>query len=253
MAPLKDFVALAAAFSAWTAPALALDQTFAWNSTAIVERRSLDEIHQAALAEGGVVTLWHGGSEPDQQDRLKNAFEKRFPGMTLNVTVKSSSYLGPNIDRQLVSGNLQVDNAMLQTSQDYPRWRDDGALLHYKPAGFDQVYSAFKDFDGAWVSSTINAWSIVYNKDKLGDISPPETFLDFLRPEFKNKIVLCFPNEDDAILHTFDLMYVYLALNYSDRFLSDTDNSTVCNNMVSSTGRLCLNRILDGFRQRVTP
>lgn len=26
-----------------------------------VESRTLDEIHQAALKEGGVVTCWHGG------------------------------------------------------------------------------------------------------------------------------------------------------------------------------------------------
>lgn len=186
--------------------AVSFDQTFAWNSSSNAETRSLDDIHQAALEEGGIVTLWHGGSSPHQQDALKEAFEQRFPGMTLNVTVKSSSYLGPDLDRQIVSGNLYVDAVFIQTSQDYPRWRDDGALLNYKPAGFDQVYSAFRDMDGAWVSSTVNAWSIVYNKDKLSNTSAPMTFLDFLKPEFKDKIVLTYPNEDDAVLHTFDLM-----------------------------------------------
>ncbi|KAF4469127.1 abc transporter, partial [Fusarium albosuccineum] len=173
--------------------AVSFDQTFAWSSSPVVENRSLDEIHQAALKEGGTVTLWHGGSKPDQQDQLKNAFEERFPGMTLNVTVKSSSYLGPELDRQLATGSLYVGNVMLQTAQDYPRWRDQGVL--------------------------VNAWSILYNKDKLKDIDPPTTFLDFLRPEFKNKIVLAFPNEDDAVLHTFDLIMKEHGLEYFDKLL----------------------------------
>jgi lysophospholipid acyltransferase (LPLAT)-like uncharacterized protein len=33
------------------------------NAAVQVEDRTLDEIHKAALAEGGVVTLWHGGDE----------------------------------------------------------------------------------------------------------------------------------------------------------------------------------------------
>jgi hypothetical protein len=38
---------------------LAYDTTFAFNSSGSKETRSVDEIHQAALAESGVVTLWH--------------------------------------------------------------------------------------------------------------------------------------------------------------------------------------------------
>ncbi|KAI0438896.1 periplasmic binding protein-like II [Xylaria telfairii] len=173
---------------------------------ATTETRSLDQIHQAALKEGGVVTLWHGGSEQHQQDALKNAFERRFPGMTLNITVRSSSFIGPDIDLQLATESVIVDNVYLQTLQDYPRWKHQGALLNYKPAGFKQVYDVFKDSDGAWASSTVNAWSIVYNKDKLKGIEPPTTFLDFLKPEFKNKLIFTSPIDDDAVLNTFELI-----------------------------------------------
>ena len=40
----------------------AFDPRFSFNEVAVdIENRTLDEIHQAALKEGGVVTLWHGG------------------------------------------------------------------------------------------------------------------------------------------------------------------------------------------------
>ena len=37
--------------------------------------------------------------------------------------------------------------------QDFVRWKQQGRLLPYKPAGFSKVYDAFKDPQGAWVAS----------------------------------------------------------------------------------------------------
>ena len=104
---------------------------------AVVENRTIDEIYQAALNEGGSVTLWHGGDEKNQQDTLKRLFETRFPGMTLNVTVDLSKYHDVNLDRQLATNNVYVDSVLLQTLHDYPRWKAEGALLKYQPLGFE--------------------------------------------------------------------------------------------------------------------
>lgn len=182
------------------------DTTFTFNANASVETCSLDDIHTAALAEGGTVTLWYGGASRNQQDGLKTAFEARFPGMTLNVTVDESKYHDVNIDRQLAINGLYVDSVMLQTLQDYPSWKAEDALLNYQPVGFDQIYDDFKDRDGAYYGATVSAWSIVWNTDKLNGIAPPSTFADLPKPEFKDKIVICYPNDDDAVLYTFDLM-----------------------------------------------
>ncbi|GKT65654.1 ABC-type Fe3+ transport system [Colletotrichum tofieldiae] len=75
------------------------------NAAAEVETRTIDEIYQAALAEGGTVTLWHGGDESTQQNSLKASFEKKFPGMTLNVTVDLSKYHDGKIDEQIAANN----------------------------------------------------------------------------------------------------------------------------------------------------
>lgn len=123
------------------AAALLLGQTFAYdtvlgfNSRPAVETRTIDEIYSAALKEGGTVTVWHGGDEKDQQDSLKSAFEKRFPGMTLNITVDLSKYLDGELDQQLYQNNVYVDSIILQTLQDFPRWEQEGALLNYAPVG----------------------------------------------------------------------------------------------------------------------
>lgn len=174
------------------------------NGTYEQETRSLDEIYAAAVAEGGVVTLWHGGDEKTQQNFLKRAFEARFPKMTLNVTVDLSKYHDGNLDLQLAAKNVHVDSIILQTLHDYPRWKKEGALLNYAPKNFDKIASVFKDADAAYAGLFIIAWSIRSNNNKT--TLAPTSYEDFTKSEFKDKLVLTYPNDDDAVLWQFDLL-----------------------------------------------
>lgn len=187
--------------------ALAYDQVLGFNSKVEVETRSLDTIYKAALKEGDVVTVWHGGDEANQQDSLKKAFEDRFPGITLNITVDLSKYHDGRLDEQLAAGSdaVYVDSVILQTLHDYPRWAQQGALLNYAPAGFDEIEHAFKDDSAAWYGVYVFFWSGAWNTDKLSGVNPVE-WDDWVSPKLKNKLVLTYPNDDDAVLWAFYLM-----------------------------------------------
>ncbi|KAF5691735.1 ABC transporter [Fusarium circinatum] len=141
------------------ANAAAYDSLLHFGSSTQVETRSINQIYKAALKEGGV-----------------NAFESAFPGMKLNLTTDLSKYLDGNIDQQLANNNVYVDTLALQTTQDFPRWKEGGALLYYAPAGFDKIYSGLKDTDAAFYRYT----------------------------EYKGKLALIYPNDDDLILFLFD-------------------------------------------------
>ncbi|KAI1360827.1 ABC transporter [Xylaria arbuscula] len=200
----------------WTAHAY--DATLGFNGAPEIENRTVDEIYEAALAEGGVVTLWHGGDERDQQNGLKQAFEARFPNMTLNVTVDVSKYHDGNIDRQLATGGLYVDSVILQTLHDYPRWDEEGALLHYIPLDFYQIQPSFREPRGAWHGVSIFAWSFLWNTNKVS--TGPQEFEDFLKPEFKDKLVLTYPNDDDAVLYAFDLILQQYGYEWFEKLLT---------------------------------
>ncbi|WYZ33988.1 hypothetical protein EsH8_I_000264 [Colletotrichum jinshuiense] len=197
---------------------VAYDTTFGFDGAPVVENRTLDEIYQAALVEGGIVTCWHGGDETYQQDGLKKAFETRFPGMTLNVTVDVSKFHDGNIDRQLATGGLYVDTAILQTLHDYPRWDQEGALLHYQPLNFYKVHPAFRDIRGAWHGVSVFAWTFIWNSDRVEE--GPREFADFLDPRFKNKLVLTYPNDDDAVLYAFDLIMQEYGYEWFEKLLA---------------------------------
>lgn len=183
---------------------LARPHIHASNGTYEQETRSIDEIYKAALAEGGVVTLWHGGDEKNQQDFLKQSFEARFPNITLNVTVGLSKYHDGNLDLQLAAKNVYVDSIILQTLHDYPRWKKEGALMNYAPANFDQIYPVLKDADAAYAGLFVLAWSIQSNANKTTSV--PTSYNDLIKPEFKDKLALTYPNDDDAVLWQFDLL-----------------------------------------------
>ena len=184
--------------------AQAYDQFLGFDEKPEVEQRSMGQIYQAALTEGGVVTCWHGGDAPNQQDALKKAFAERFPGMTLNVTIDYSTYQGSNLDRQLAVGNVFVDSIISQQSNDFPRWKSEGALLKYQPLSFEKIHPAYRDANAAFYGTAVIAWTPIWNTEKSN--LTITGFMDFLKPEYKNKLVLTYPNEDDTVLFSFDLM-----------------------------------------------
>jgi ABC-type Fe3+ transport system substrate-binding protein len=53
--------------------------------------------------------------------------------------------LAADIDAQRKAGKLEADLAILQTIQDFERWRKTGALLPFKPDGFNLIPASFKD------------------------------------------------------------------------------------------------------------
>ncbi|KAI1754386.1 ABC transporter [Xylaria castorea] len=196
----------------------AYETTLGFHGAPQIENRTIDEIYEAALAEGGVVTVWHGGDEKNQQDALKQKFEARFPNMTLNITVDVSKYHDGNVDRQLATGGVYVDSVILQTLHDYPRWDIEGALQHYIPLGFYDVKPSFRDPRGAWYGVSVFAWSFLWNKNKVS--KGPQEFEDFLKPEYKDKLVLTYPNDDDAVLYAFDLIMEQYGYGWFEKLLA---------------------------------
>lgn len=136
------------------------------------ETRTLDELYQAALAEGGKLVIYAGGDVSTQADGLRSGFKSRFPGIDLTVVVDYSKYHDVRVDNQFATDTLVPDVVQLQTVQDFVRWKEQGRLLAYKPAGFSKVYAPFKDPHGAWVAVQVSAFSFMYGPAAVGSDVP---------------------------------------------------------------------------------
>lgn len=170
-----------------------------------IESQNLQDLYRAALAEGGSLVVYAGGDTAGQQDGFKAAFEKQFPGVTLQVVVDYSKFHNARLEYQFARNQVKADLVMLQTLQDFPRWKAQGRLLNYKPAGWDAVYSDFKDKDGAFVGVFVDAFSNVVNTKQLTPEQIPTEMRDYLKPALKGRIVTTYPNDDDAVLYWFKL------------------------------------------------
>jgi ABC-type Fe3+ transport system substrate-binding protein len=168
------------------------------------ETRTLDELYRAALADGGKLVVYAGGDTPTQQDATKTAFRKRFPDIDLTLIVDYSKYHDVRVDNQFATGTLVPDVVQLQTVQDFTRWKEQGRLLPYRPAGFSKVYDGFKDPQGAWVAIAAVGFSFLYGVDAVG-ADAPKTPLDLIDPKWKGKIASPFPHDDDAVLYLYTL------------------------------------------------
>src|SRR5262249_44781619 len=96
--------------------------------------------------------------------------------------------------------------AMLQTVQDFERWKKAGALTPFKPDGFDKIDGGWKDSDGAYVGVYVNGLVYAYNPRKVNPESVPRTALDFTRPEFKDQIITTYPHVDDVTLYLYSIL-----------------------------------------------
>ncbi|WON78031.1 ABC transporter substrate-binding protein [Serratia sp. UGAL515B_01] len=164
------------------------------------ETKDLDTLYKEALEEGGELVVYAGGDTIDQQDFNANAFRKRFPKMKLKMNVDFSKFHDARVDIQLANSALAVDVVQLQEIQNFPRWKDDGVLLQYKPKGYSKVYEPFRDPDGYWVSICVNSFANLAHKSVK---NPPIEATDYLNPEWKGKIILDYPNDDDATQFLF--------------------------------------------------
>jgi ABC-type Fe3+ transport system substrate-binding protein len=168
------------------------------------ETRSLDELYEAAVAEGGKLVLYQGGDIDGQAADMRAAFGRRFPDIDLTAVVDYSKYHDVRVDNQLATGTLVPDVVQLQTLQDFTRWKRQGRLLPYKPAGFSKVHQGFKDPDGAWTAGAVIGFSFMYDIQAAG-ANAPKTPRDLVDPRWKGAIASSYPHDDDAVLYLFSL------------------------------------------------
>src|SRR5215813_6467279 len=127
----------------------------------LARAESIDELYARAKLEQTLVL--YGAGPTGSHDRWIKDFEQRFPGVKVALTGGLSTSLNQRIERQLASGTMETDLAILQTIQDFGKWKKAGALLPFKPEGSDAIDPAYKNEDGAFTAVSINTIVYAYN------------------------------------------------------------------------------------------
>ncbi|MEU0676959.1 extracellular solute-binding protein [Streptomyces sp. NPDC006172] len=182
------------------------------------EEAQLQALYRQAVAEGGRLVVYAGGDKPGQADYLKDAFEKKFPKMKADIVVDFSKNHDARVDNQIAEHHVVADVVHLQTIDDFPRWKKEGVLEKYRPVGWNKVYPQIKDKDGYYTGVFFFGFANV-TATSLGSNAPVEA-KDFLKPEFKNKLVFTYPNDDDAVLYYFKQLTDKYGFDYLKKLLA---------------------------------
>lgn len=166
------------------------------------QAQSLETLYAQARQEGRVV-LYGGGSASIYQGAA-DRFERKYPGIKVEIRAAGSNTLAEEIDAQRKSGGPRADIAVLQTIQDFVRWKNEGALAAFKPDGFDNIPEAFKDADGAFVGVQIFALTYAHNPALIPASEMAKSPMDFLDARYAGRIISTYPTNDDVTLYLYD-------------------------------------------------
>jgi len=203
-------------------PAIVVALAVAAAGSVTARAQSLDDIYAKAKSEGAFV-LYAGGPTAPWEARAK-IFEQRYPGITISISGGFSNVLDKRVDQQIADHKLEVDAAIFQTLNDFVRWKQQGSLLIYKPPGFDAIDASFKDGDGAFYATMVNAMPYMYNTQMVSAADVPESALDFLKLQFRGRLVTPYPADDDATLWLFHHVVQKYGWDYMDKYMANKPN-----------------------------
>src|ERR1043166_5544199 len=174
-----------------------------YGPASIAQMVDLDALYERAAAEGEVSAYLQG--PPQVYASFLTAFETKYPKIKVRIT--SGRYdLMPKIDAQIAAGKMEADLAILQTTQDYVRWKRHGALQSFAPPDFGLIPAKLKDPEAQFLPVFLVMIGYAYNPAQIVEAEVPRTIPDFLKPTFKGKIVSTYPHDDDLTLYSNTLI-----------------------------------------------
>src|SRR5262249_28405396 len=133
--------------------------------------------------------------------------------------------------------------AILQTIQDFGKWKKADALLLFKPEGSDAIDPAYKDEDGAFTAVSVNTIVYAYNTNLVPSADVPRSALDFLQPRLPVRLIPTDPPEDDAGLAAFTMIVGKYGWDYMDKYMAQkpvfvTSGHATVSNAIASGEKL---------------
>ena len=100
---------------------------------------------------------------------------------------------------------MDADLAILQTTQDYVRWKRQGACRASPRRVRTHPVEAQRS-DAQFLPVFLVMIGFAYNPAQVTEADAPRTIPDFLKPAFKGKIVSTYPHDDDLTLYSNTLI-----------------------------------------------
>ncbi len=141
----------------------------------------------------GTVMLYTSAGE-DAAQKLKEAFEKKYPNVTLDFYAATSGKCNTKLATEFEAGNVSCDVVWLAEPSGLIDFKNQDRLLQYKSPFADAVDPRFKDPDGYYTGARILIMGLAYSQTTCPENEVPKNFDGLLAPGFKGQIIMADPN-----------------------------------------------------------
>ena len=153
---------------------------------------------EAATKEGKIV--WYTAIEVKVAQALAKNFEKKYPGITVQVERTGSERLYQRVAQERASKIYAADVLDGTDQALFLTWKKDGILESYVPAEITKWPAKERDPDGFYASVRFTLMPIAYNTNLLKPEEAPKSYADLLDPKWSGKIVKAHPSYSGAVV-----------------------------------------------------
>jgi iron(III) transport system substrate-binding protein len=166
------------------------------------------ELLARARAEGQV--SFYNSVDIEVAERVKKAFEARYPGIRLNVERSGAQRLFQRLSQEYESGIYNVDVVNSADAAHFVVWQRRGWLASYLPDSITRHYDKANYEPGGHYATWKASLSVVgYNTKYVKPDQAPTSYADLLDPKWKGMIVKAHPSYSGTILtSTYQIAHV---------------------------------------------
>ncbi len=171
---------------------LALSAAFAQLAAAQTNIPSLDQLYQAAKAEGQVV--FGGAIKEENQQKLAAVFQQRFPGIAIKYTRRSTEPMVQLVEAERRANRVSFDLLNLTEPGDVVRWAKQGFLAAVPIPDTDKMLPETFDPNGFYTAMSVTPMLGISSTKALKAGEAPTSFKVLVTdPKWKGKVVISRP------------------------------------------------------------
>ena len=152
---------------------------------------------ETTQAYSGKVMLYSSMKE-SQLNAVKAAFEKKYPGIALDVYAAGGGKVITKMATEAKAGQINADIIWLGDPSDYEGFKAEGYLQQYSSPEAANIASTYIDKDGYYTAARLVTMGIAWcTLPGIGitDEEAPKTWDDLLDPKWKDQIVMTDPTQ----------------------------------------------------------
>ena len=146
-----------------------------------------------ASASGKV--MLYSSMQEDQLVAIKEGFEKKYPGITMEYYFAGTSKVVTKISTEAQAGHVDADVIWVGDAADYVSFKENDILQPYTSPELDggAIDKAYVDPEGYYTAGRLVGVGIAYNNATVTPEEAPKTWNDLLDEKWKGQIVMSDP------------------------------------------------------------